>query len=157
MGNGSLEGPALLLLNSNGVERHWEEIKRVAEMSTPPDEEFTDEGALILLDNLQQEKAQAWVLTEDGRIKGMALTQVRVEVAFGTANLIVLGVLSQEGIGMPLWKKGLVTLRRFAHSKGCSYITGFTLSPGIVEVAKRLGGDTDFSFVRFKVEESEVT
>ena len=146
-----LEAPALLLLNRNGIEQHWEEIRRVAEFSTPPEESFTDEGALVLLESLQQETAQAWMLVEEGYVRGVALTQLRTEPAMGTNNLIILGILSMERISITLWREGLKTLKKFATAKGCAYITGFTTVPGVVEVAKRMGGDLDFTFVRFKV------
>ena len=154
MENALLEAPVLLQLTYDQISRYWDDIKQVAIHSCPPNEEFSEESGSVLLTNLLEGSAQAWAMSKDGSLKGLALTSVYREFCLGTKSLIIVGVLAYEGIDEDVWIQGLSTIRGFAKANGCRFVTGFTRIGRVVDIAERLGADVSHTFLKFDLEEA---
>ena len=153
MENKALEGPVVLRLSSEQVTKYWDHIKEVLEDIRPPHEEVSAEGFNAVLEHLLAETAQAWMLTEEGMIKGIIISMVRLEFLLGTRNLYVMAAYSYEGISRELWKQAHHTLNKFASGMQCANIIGFTNVEKIKSVVRMLGGDTSTTLIQLKVED----
>ena len=143
--------PLLVQLTCEQITRYWDDLKLVAQESTPPSEEFTEAGANVLLTNLMNGSAEAWAMFRGGNIEGLALTAVIQELGMATLNLTIIGVLAFDFIKPDMWEAGLKTLREFAKVRGCKNVVGYTVAPRIVTVAKSLNAEL-WTYVKFPLE-----
>jgi len=149
----------LLKLSSDQITRYWRDIKSALEHSAPP-LVAVDEAALNrILEQLLLDKMQAWVLYEQQGtvdeprpvIYALALTLMWFEPGSGTKNLLIYSLYGYAHVKDELWQSGLARLQAYAHSQGCFSIVAFTEIPRVIEIVKKLGGNTQTTFIQLEV------
>lgn len=134
------------------VATYWAIIKYAVEESVPPTARSGPEELNNILAALVDGRAECWVQTrkdEDGfEIEALLVTLFQSDEISDTKALMIYCLFGLTNISPSSWAEGLSTLVQYALSKGCDYITAYSANPEIVRMVGRLGGDTEFRFLR---------
>jgi hypothetical protein len=147
-----LQGDRVLTrLLPDQISRFWDIIRFAIEESLPP---ITGEGPdkmNRILSSLLSGKADCWASyvkeKESRRFEGIVITKIQYDDISSTRNLLIYCLYGYEHIESESWTTGLKTLVKYASSKGCHRIIAYTDEPRIIEMVKKLGGETDYTFI----------
>ena len=105
--------------------------------------------------SLLSDRAQCWLsYIRDGkksRLEGMVITRIVYDDVSETKNLLIYCLYGYEKVRMTAWKEGLKSLVKYAVSRDCEKIIGYTDVPFIIKTVERLGGETNYTFVSLPV------
>jgi len=139
------------------IPSYWEAIKKVIETALPKIAGESNNKANNILERLLEGVFTCWVSygIKDGEKKanGVGLTRIISDEITETKSLLIYCMATIEG-GDPDFKEyqeGILALRKYARSKGCSRITSYTDIEYLVDMARNLGGGTIYSFIAFPV------
>ncbi len=110
-----------------------------------------------ILEAIMIETLDCWSLvvrnSDNEGMGAFATTHVVEDELTREKSLLIytLTALPKAGIGMEDWADALQTLRKYAHYKGCSYISAFSDMPNVVALANRAGANTKTTFIRLEV------
>jgi hypothetical protein len=92
-----------------------------------------------------------WISVEDAEeckvITGVVLTKFTFDEVSGTKAILIYCVYGYGNATKESWSSGLKTIQKFAISKGCHRILGYTDVPSIIQFVERIGGETRFRLV----------
>lgn len=140
----------LVSLLPEQVSAHWEEISYSIESSLPP---IANENGKMsnILSAILLGKILCWVSIRDQRINAVVTTRILDDDITELKSLLVYTIFAMEGSGDIDWVEGFETLRKYAKSKGCSRIVGYSEFDSILTRMERLGADTRYRFVSFNI------
>lgn len=137
------------------VSRFWNIIKYAIEESLPPIAGGSPDRMNRILTSLLSDKAQCWasytVNGEQRRFEAIVITRILYDDVSDTRSLLIYCLYGYENIRMASWSDGLKSLVKYASSRNCHRIIGYTDLPFIVKVVERLGGETKYVFVSLPV------
>ena len=133
------------------ISKFWDVIKYAIEESLPPVVgEGPDKMNKILM-SLLSDKAQCWAsYTMDGerrKFEGIMITRVMYDDVSDTKNLLIYCFYGYDNIERASWLNGFRTLVKYASSRDCHRIVGYTDLPSVVKIAERFGGEARYAFV----------
>ena len=139
------------------IAKMWDIIKYAIEQSVPPIAgEHPDKMNRILSAALSG-KIDVWASyhkdVEKVKFEGLAVTQFVFDDASGVKHMLLYSMYGYTGPTTDTWLGGLRTLAKFAKSRGCSNVIAYTKEHGVIALAKRLGADTDFTLIKFNLDE----
>lgn len=145
------DGDMLIRLTPEQISDHWEQLEFAIKESLPPTiGEVPDKMNNILM-SLLDSRMQAWTScsVKDGKavISGFVITQVLDDLASKTKSLLIYCLYGYEDVDESEWVEGIRVLKKFRDSIGCRRILAYTDMPYIIDVAKRLGANTDYTLV----------
>jgi hypothetical protein len=121
----------------------------------PPFTVVNDEGLNKILGNLLSGTMQAWVALDKNEkgsfVVAAAITMIHSEIGTGQKNLLIYSLFGYKFVQENIWKEGLEGIRQFAKSMECSKVIAYTSVPRVVEIAKSLGGSTEYVFISWEV------
>jgi len=133
------------------VSKFWDVIKFAIEESLPPTVGENPDKMNRILSALLDGRAQCWVSHEDyvegRRFEGVVVTQIITDGLSGTKNLLIYCLYGYDIVSNDSWKSGLKALAKWAISKKCSRIIGYTDVPKILKVVETLGGEAKYTFI----------
>ena len=133
------------------IAKFWDIIKYAVENSMPPTANWTPNMSSKVLTSLLCGKSQCWIsyiMKEDQRIlEGVVVTEILHDHVSDTKNLLIYCIHGYSESQKSSWLDGLKTLVKFAASRRCKNIVGYTDVPSIINIVKRFGGETEFTFV----------
>lgn len=139
------------------ISRFWPIVKYAIEESLPPTVgEHPDKMNRILSSTLSG-GLDVWVSYTRGdmiKINSIVLTKITYDDASHTKNLLIYCLYGYGEITEESWKEGFGALAKYARSKGCSKVTALSSIPYVIEVAKNLGAETDYTFISFNLDKS---
>jgi len=145
----------LIALMPNQVGDYWEVIKEGLKRSGIPviDKEGIDTYPNILTSLLNGELT-AFL---EGLETGEGIVDVKMTVVVGivtdafslTKNLIIYSLWSIHGEDLATWELGLHSIKKFAKSQECQYVLGYSDSPTVIGLGKRLDGDVSQTLIKF--------
>ena len=140
------------------ISAFWDVIKFAIAESLPP---ITGEHPDIMnriLSSALRGTIEVWAeyVKEGDNIKfeGIALTQILYDEPSGTKNLLIYSLYGYNPIDPGSWARTLVVVAKYAKEINCNQIMAYVTLPHLVSLAKGLGGNTDFTFVTFNVDET---
>ena len=141
----------LIKLLPDQVNRHWEPIRYALLVSLPPTARVDRENNILKA--LLSGEMDAWVATRDARPVGVLVTTLTMDGASETKNLLVYALASLDETILPddVWLEGIEQLRKYAESKGCHRIIGYTESSRIAQMIQKVGGQARYTFVSVDV------
>lgn len=146
----------IALLSKNQIADNWEVIKFSIMNSLPPTVSV-DVDSNFIMKSLMDDTLQCWSvfeMDEEGNQEYHAIITTMPVVEPGTEdyNLLIYSLFSFKG-NTPhnIWIEGFEALKRYASSCGYKKIIAYTKVPFIINKVKELGGDTEFTLVRFNV------
>lgn len=142
----------LTLLMPEQVSNLWNIIKYAIEESLPPVVDESSDKMNNILTALLCGKAQCWasyVRAEEGnKFEGLVITEITYDNISDTKNLLIYCMYGYERSSKATWTKGLKSLVKFAVSRRCTSIVGYTEVSSIINLVDRLGGETKYRFIK---------
>jgi hypothetical protein len=142
------------------ISKFWPIIKYAVEAALPPitQGEHPDKMSRILSGMLSG-KLDVWASykhQEDGvtKFEGIVVTQILYDDASNIYNLLIYAIFAYENTTPDTWTDGYETLVKYARSKRCTNIVAYSSVPHIVNLARGLGADTNFTFISFPIPKS---
>lgn len=139
------------------VARDWDVYAPLIAKSIPPALGGNMATMTSILEAIMVETLDCWALV--GRIsdnEGMvafATTHIVTDELTSEKSLLIytLTAMPKARICMTVWADALKTLRVYARSKDCSYISAFSDVPNVISLAERAGAYTKTTFIRLEV------
>jgi hypothetical protein len=141
----------LNLMLPEQVSKFWDVVKYAIEQSLPPIAGENPDRMNRILASILSYKTQCWasyVRDEDVRtFNGIVLTRIVTDDISGLKSLLIYCLYGYNNVSEDSWKTGFKTLVKWAMSKGCSSIIGYTDNPRAIEIVKKFGGEAKQTFV----------
>lgn len=136
----------LVALQNDQISRNWAELSGYVQKALPPSAEALREKMEFLLTEILQGKMQVWTILVDGKICGVILTTVVLEDLSRTQNLQIFCVYGVSSIPHEEWPNVFNTLHKYAKSRDCENIIGYTANDKLIEVLEKFGGEAKYKF-----------
>lgn len=106
-----------------------------------------------ILEAIMTEGLECWMLLVKKEMLAFATTQIVDDELTHEKSLLIytLASMPKAKIDMKLWANAFETLRKYALSKGCSYISAFSDLPNVIKLAEQVGADVKTTFIRLEV------
>jgi hypothetical protein len=139
------------------ISKLWPIIKYAIEQSVPPMAGDHPEKMNRILSSALCGKIDIWAsyAKKDNvnKFEGIVVTEVLYDDASGIKNLLIYSVFGYEKTSKSTWITGLATLAKYGKSLKCNNIVAYSSEKDIIDLVKRLGGDTSFTFLSFGIDE----
>lgn len=136
----------LIKLTPEQVSGGWPVIKETIEYSLAPVVGESEEKMNNILMSLLNKTMQCWVATKDNKYVAVVTTKILYDDSSLTKSLLVYSIYA-SGTEESVWISSFETLRKYAISKGCSRIVGYTDNVNMIKLAERLGGEARYTLV----------
>lgn len=140
------------------ISAFWDVIKFAIEESLPPIVNDHPDKMNRILSAALRGTIDVWAeYTKEGenvKFEGIALTQELYDEPSETKNLLIYCLYGYNPIDPGSWARTLVVIAKYAKENGYSQIVSYSSIPHIINLAKGLGGNTDFTFISFSVDET---
>jgi len=137
------------------ISKFWPIVKYAVEQSLPPVVGEHPDKMNRILSSALCNHIDVWVSYtkgEDNKFEGIVLTEILYDEASGTKNLLIYCLYGYDLVSNESWMQGLVNLVKYAKAKQCNQIVAYTKEEVIIKLVKRLGGETDYTFISFDVD-----
>lgn len=96
---------------------------------------------------------QAWAITpgSSDQIYVVGTTAIVNEIGTGNRNLLIYTVNSYAPPTREQWIEAVAAIKEFARVKGCNRVIAYSNVPSIIELVKRVGGETSFHYLTMEV------
>jgi hypothetical protein len=143
----------LVQLLPDQVAKYWEQVKFAVQSSFPPTTVAEDVNLNKVLESLLSGSLVAWVSVdkESRKIVAIVTTTIMEDACSSTRNLLIYSLFGVSNIGKENWTDGYETLMKYAKSKGCRHLVGFTRVELIKKLAKFYGGDVENTLISIDV------
>lgn len=141
---------ALLRLQPEQISRHWPLIRWAVQVSMPPTTKETDQFFVKTLMALLAGRMQCWICIDSvtsSKLKSMVITELITNPLSGEKCLILSSGASFEPVELKDWRKGFLSLVKFAKANRCSSIAAYTVNKDLLDMFKRLGMSTEYTYV----------
>jgi hypothetical protein len=139
------------------ISKFWDIIKYAIEESLPPTVGESPNKMNKILSSCLSGKIDVWASynrkEDSAKFEGLVLTRILFDEASETKNLLIYCLYGYEMVDKKSWIDGYKTILKYANSRKCSQIVGYTNVPLIIEVVKKLGGESNYTFISFNVKE----
>ena len=132
----------------------WPLIRKALSESVPPnvfqDEDFFRKN----LDDIQSGAKVVWIGIEDEKDVLLAITTITNDIDRGNKNVTIYclyGLDQNEATLIRSLRTGISVILGYASREGCRKVCAYTAFPKIVTLVKRLGFNTDWTFVSMEV------
>ena len=151
-------GMKLLLINMTfeDIVQRWTELSPIVERSLPPVVGLDPLVMSNILASTQSGAVQFRLFGVEGvgkKLRPLALltTTLLRDPVMKTKSLFVMTLTGLAQLTDEVWMKGYEMLKHVAKAEQCNQILAYSNVQHVLEAVKRLGGDTSFSLVMFKV------
>ena len=144
----------LLRMLPEQIAAHWDRLEGPIASTLPPIAGEAPDKMNNVLESLLASGLQLWLSytkTDKVEVSGLVVTQIIADTATKTLSLLIYSVYSENGTSDQEWAEGFMALRKYAKSKGCTRIVGYTNVPQILKRVEQFGGDASWSFISFNV------
>ena len=135
------------------ISRFWDIIRYAIEESLPPTVDESPDKMNRILAALIGGSLQCWASYEKNgdsrRFEGLVVTEILFDDASNTRNLLIYCLYGYDAVSKESWRKGFEALAKWAVSKGCSRVIGYSDVPHILKIVERLGGEAKYRFISF--------
>lgn len=141
------------------ISAFWDIIKYAIEQSLPPIVNDHPDKMNRILSAALRGTIDVWaeyVKEDDTKVKfeGIALTQFLYDEPSGTKNILVYCLYGYNPIDPGSWARTLAVVTKYAEEKKCNQLVAYSSIPHIINLAKGLGANTDYTFISFNVDET---
>lgn len=103
-----------------------------------------------ILDQLLCSIMDCWLVVENEEstdILGVIITVVISDITSGGNSLLIHSLFTSTKTNSKLWIDGFKTLSKYAVSRGCDRITGYTINEDIIRIAKKFSGSAKWQYL----------
>ena len=123
-------------------------------LSLPPTVAYTEENFSDILAAMLNGTMTVWGLRIEDMWKAICVTTVSFDGVTRQKNLFMFSLYAVDGgIQDEVWLGAMLHLKRYAKKVGCTQITSTTTNPRLVDLAKKMNGNTNYTIVVFNVED----
>ena len=150
----------LVKLGKNQVTEYWADLKKAAKLSLPPFAGKREDVMNNLLEQLLSGEVEAWIIHDvvdaaDGNKNatpvGVLYTTVITDISTQARSLLIYGIYAWAPLNKDMWLHGYDIIVRYAKSKKCTSVSGYTKDEGLLENAKKFGIDTEWRYLVHEV------
>jgi hypothetical protein len=136
------------------ISKFWPVIKYAVEESLPPTIGDHPDKMNRILSGLLSGKLDAWASyrhlpNEVTKFEGIAVTQILYDEASNTYSMLIYVAYAYEKMAPESWVEAYETVGKYARSKGCTRYIAYSSLPYLIDMAKKFGADTSFTFISF--------
>lgn len=144
-------------LTPDQISRFWDIIGYAIEQSVPPTAHEHPDRMNRLLAAALCGKIEVWAgyTKEDNKAKlgCICVTQFLYDEPVDTKNLLIYALYGYDMVGPLGWKQMLYVMVKYARAKGCKKIIAYSKVDAVINLSKKLGADTDYTFISFDIDE----
>lgn len=133
------------------ITKHWDTIRFTLERSIPPVTYQSPETMNRILESALIGSIQVWAIFDSEEIVGILTTTLTIDGPSQVKNLIVYSLFGFKKISDKVWESCYEGLRKYASDNACHRMGAYTSSSSVMDLVKRLGGDTSYHFVTVEV------
>lgn len=141
----------LLRLMPDQVSRYWEFFKEGISASLPPTTKNAPGVLNRVLETILAGGKDVWLsfVKRDGGIDahGFVITQMISVYEAELKMLLIYAIYAPKGFTDEEWNEGFVALAKFAKSRNCVEIVGYTNDDHAIKRAEQFGGDTSYRYI----------
>ncbi len=145
----------LIRLLPDDVSKMWDVIKDAIVPVLPPTGRPTEDVENEVLSACLKGILTVWVLGKHNgnsfNVYVVGTTMPILDTPTNTWSLLIYTLRALRPVPKELWIEGYDKLRRYAKSNNLSAICGYTDVPQVVELVKKLGGDTSVTYLTLEV------
>ena len=138
------------------ISKFWPIIKYAIEESLPPTTDERPDKMNRILSSALSGGIEVWASyerEEDGaKFEGIIVTKINLDDASGTKSMLMYCLYGYTDVEPEAWKEGLNILAKYAKARGCTRITAYTSIPYMINLAKKLGADADYTFISWDID-----
>ena len=148
----------MLTLLPDRLAKHWDEILPMIVEALPPTASEQDEllRNTKLLENVLNGRLAVHTFVrveeENGQKKHTLLAVVTTTTSTNLdsdkKNLILYTIFGTGKSKLDEWKEAKVLFSKYARGQGCSVITGYSNVEMIIKMAKLLGGEAEYTYIK---------
>lgn len=140
------------------ISAFWDVIKYAIDQSLPPLANAHPDRMNRILSSALRGTIEIWAeyVKEEGKppkFEGIALTQFLYDEPSGTKNMLIYALYGYNPIDPSSWARTLAVVTKYAKDKKCDQMVAYSSVPHIINLARGLGANTDFTFISFNVNE----
>lgn len=139
------------------ISKFWDVIKYAIEQSLPPTVGESPDKMNRILASLLSSKAQCWASYTKSenmnKFEGVVVTKILYDDVSNTKNLLMYCLYGYTQVDKSSWIHGIKVLTKYAESRGCARIIAYTDVPYMINMAKTLGGEANYTLCSFSVEQ----
>ncbi len=136
------------------ISKFWPIIKYAVEESLPPLAKDHPDKMNRILSAALSGRLDVWASYEKAekiRLEGIVVTSFVYDDASGTKSLLIYCLYGYETASGGSWFSGFDALKKYAKANKCSRIIAYSSNPDIIEIARRLGADAEYTFISFNL------
>jgi len=145
----------LVKLLPDQIAKNWETISYAIEQALPPVAGESDEKMNNVLMALLDGRMDCWVSYKNGddgmTMDAVVSTTMLDDGITGARNFLLYSIFTFDWADDNTWKEGFEALAKYAKSKGCSKIVGYTSFDSMIDRAKEMGAEAEFMFVSWQL------
>ncbi len=146
----------LIKLLPEQISKFWDVVKYAIEESLPPIASDHPDKMNRILSSALSDEIGVWVSYTHGdntKIDAVILTKVNYDDASGSKSMLIYCLYGFRKVSEEIWHSWFDAVRKYAISRGCSRVVAYTDVPKVIEMAKSLGGNVDYTFITFDLED----
>ena len=131
--------------------KYWSHVRECIVLALPPYTTIDTDNIIRIQERLLSGSLECWACMNDEKeiLFGVVTTQIVVDEITETKNLLLFSVTMTEEHENSAWQEGYEYLSAYAKSKGCSAIIAYTNQESVIMLAKNLGADVGWHFLKF--------
>jgi len=134
------------------VSEHWEVIKYAIEESLPPISLNSPHTLNNVLIKLMSGEMVCWMAYDsDKKVIGFAVTTIVEDSNSETKSLLLYTIYAYENTKGIDWIEGYEALSKYALSRGCINMVGYTRNEKLINIAEKFDSDSTYRFVSFPI------
>ena len=142
------------------ISAFWDVIKYAIEQSLPPIVNDHPDKMNRILSAALRGTIEVWAEyikeEDDTKIKfeGIVLTQILYDEPSETRNMLIYCLYGYNPIDPGSWARTLVVVAKYAKERRCNQLIAYSSIPHVINLARGLGANTDYTFISFNVDET---
>ncbi len=135
------------------ISENWETIKYALGESLPPISLKSPETMNNILIKLMSGDMICWISydKDDNSINGLVITTIVIDDCSEIKNLLIYAIYAYNQTKGIDWMDGYESLRKYAKSRDCNSIIGYTKNEKIIKIAEKFNFDSTYRFISFPV------
>ena len=135
----------LAILLPEQICEHWDEIKGYIQEASPNPPGSTAERMNNILESLMIGRMTAWMsYDENKKFDGLLVVSVYDDIE-GIRTMLVHSLWG-DNIKRSSWLSGWETIKKYAISKGCKKVVGYTKLESISKMLKSMSWNTEYTY-----------
>jgi len=125
---------------------NWDEMKGYIREASPDPPWASSERMNDILESLLIGRMTAWIsYDEDIKFDGLLIVSVYDDVE-GVKTMLIHSLWSGSKVSRASWASGWEIIKRYAISRGCKKVVGYTKLESVKKLVKSMSGSTEYTF-----------